>query len=378
MVMPAVSATPQSSVKSQPAMPVVPFRKATLERVELNNTFTSAIAAGQVNNLQKVIGSGYMYSILLRMVVTTAENNNDVAYNEDAPYNALANVLLQDVSGQLVNVPGYDLYIANLCNAMYGVDFWDKSIDTSLYNLVTGAGATGGSFAFVVRIPVATDRRRLLGLLGNQDRAQSYDVRADIAPSADIYATAPDNAGAVAVDYMYENYGVPNAIGPDGAQQEVYPPAFGTLHYTTSSLNPTSPAGGAQVRHDIQRIGHTIRWMALIFRKAGSRADAQAAANQPTNIQLKFGDVVEFNEPYWYRRGLMYERYGFDFPDGVLVYDAMHDFVSKAGSEMGDDYWHTQNLVQAQFLVSYPTAFGSTNNSLRIITDDLVYVTPSL
>jgi hypothetical protein len=261
---------------------------------------------------------------------------------------------------------------------MYGVDFWDKSIDTNLFNLVTGAGATGGSFRFTIRIPVATDRRRLLGLLGNQDRAQSYDVRADIAPSASIYSTAPTVAGAALLEYMYENYGVPNAMGPDGAQQEVYPPAFGTLHYTTSSLNPTPPAAGVSIRHDLQRIGHTIRWMALIFRVNGSRATAQLEANQATNIQLKFGDVVEFNEPYWYRRALMDERYGFTFPDGVLVYDAMHDFVSHAGGEMGDDYWHTQNLVQAQFLISYPAGVGSTNNSLRVITDDLVYVQPSL
>jgi len=280
MVMPAVSATPQAPVKGGQQMPIVPFRKGTLERVEVNNQVARTISAATQPNLQKIIGSGFIYSVLLRMTVTTAANAAAVAYQEDAPWSALDTVLLQDVNGQLVNVPGYDLYIANLCNAMYGDNFWDASADTSLFDLITGGGATGGSFTFVIRIPVATDRRRLLGLLGNQDRAQSYDVRADIAPSASIYTVAPTAFGAVLLEYMYENYGVPNAIGPDGVQQEVYPPAFGTLHYTTSSLNPTPPVAGTSVRHDLQRIGHTIRWMALVFRVNGSRATAQLAANQ--------------------------------------------------------------------------------------------------
>jgi len=59
------------------------------------------------------------------------------------------------------------------------------------------------------------------------------------------------------------------------------------------------------------------------------------------------------------------------------VYETMHDFDNTAGFEIGDDYWHTQALVNAQFIITYPAGFGSTANSLKIITDDLQYVEPT-
>jgi hypothetical protein len=68
----------------------------------------------------------------------------------------------------------------------------------------------------------------------------------------------------------------------------------------------------------------------------------------------------------------MFNRYGFDAPAGVLVYDAISDFFTGAGAELGEDYWWTNGLVNAQFEITYPSGFGSTNNSLDVITDDLL------
>jgi hypothetical protein len=68
---------------------------------------------------------------------------------------------------------------------------------------------------------------------------------------------------------------------------------------------------------------------------------------------------------------LMFDRYGFDAPDGVLVFDFMTDMIGHAGDELGSDYLFTNGLVNAQFQITYPTGFGSTNNSLVTITDDL-------
>jgi hypothetical protein len=69
---------------------------------------------------------------------------------------------------------------------------------------------------------------------------------------------------------------------------------------------------------------------------------------------------------------LMWRRYGFDAPNGVYVYDFMTDIISHAGDELGDDYLFTNGLVNAQFQITYPAGFGSTNNSLMVLTDDLV------
>jgi hypothetical protein len=73
----------------------------------------------------------------------------------------------------------------------------------------------------------------------------------------------------------------------------------------------------------------------------------------------------------------MFDRYGFDAPQGVYNYDAITDFTNSAGAELGDDYFWTSGLVNAQFAISYPAGFGATNNSLTIVTGDML-VPPSI
>jgi hypothetical protein len=141
------------------------------------------------------------------------------------------------------------------------------------------------------------------------------------------------------------------------------------LHYTTKNRNVALPAGSSVVNHPLARLGNTIRTIILVFRSNGSRATAEA--NLPTLVTFKLGDVPIFSETPQHRRNLMYQRFGFDAPAGVLVYDAISDFEIGAGGELGEDYWWTNGLVNAQFEITYPAGFGSTANSLDVITDDL-------
>lgn len=376
-----VSAVPMAPVRTQ--APVVPFRKATIERVDILPSESVTLGAASQRIERTVEGAGLLYGIVLRIVATTAGNAAATAFFEDAPWSAFDTLTIRDVSGEIIgSIPGYDAYLTNLINGQYAGRFQDQSSSTYLFQQVTGAGGTGGSFTAMLRLPVAIDRRSLLGILGNQSRNQKYALRTDIASGSasaagPIYTTAPTNPAAVVLEKYYENYSIPNSVGPNGVQQEPVPPTFGTLHFTTSTLADSSPLGGSTVNHYLRRIGNTIRWIALVFRSNGLRATAETNL-VGANIRLKIGDDVIFNETYQYRRFLMFERFGFDMPQGVLVYDAMHDFDPKAGYELGDDYYHTQNIVNGQVIVQYPSGFGSTNNSLRIITDDLLYVGPGV
>lgn len=356
----------------------VPFRRAAPERVEILGSENGTITANIQRFDRTIEGSGYLFGIFLRLAVTTAGNAAGVTFHEDSPFRAFDSVVLRDVNGELVNINGYALYISQLVNRQFAVrNFADGLLvagvsgSTYLHNLVTGAGATGGSFTACLRVPVATNRRDLLGLLGNQDRAQKYQLRTDIAPSANIYGVVPTTAGTFVLEKLYENYGVPNAQTPQGIPQEIFPNGYGTIHYTTSHVAEAIPVASSTVNHFLKRLGNTVRWIALIFRANGSRATAEA--NRPTSIRFKIGEDTLFNETYEYRRALMFERFGFDFPNGVLVYDAMHDFAAAAGFEMGDDYFNTQAIVNAQMQIAYPAGFAAPG-SLEIITDDLQLV----
>lgn len=357
----------------------VPFRQATQERVEIASAQgPAAITAGAQRVEVQLPGTGLLYGVVLSTDVLTAANAAIVAYNEDAPWNFYDSVVLRDVNGEVLNLTGFGLFLANLANHDYATRLWDVSTNPAIFRQVAGGIATGGSFHTTLRIPVATNRRDLRGILGNQDRSQTYNLRDDVAASATIYATAPTAFGAITWSRLIETYLAPQAVGPNGPQ-ELYPPEYGTQRFTNEAVSAQQPAPG-NINHDLTRVGQTIRWLSFTFRQGavaapplGQRANAMIAGNQPTNLRLKVGDESLFNESFTYRRALMWERYGFEFPDGVLLYDTLHDFSPVAGFEMGDDWIHSGMVTNAQLQVSYPAGFAANAaNSLTIETDDMI------
>ena len=367
----------------------VPFRRATTFRTTKVTSSPYTNVGTPTNSFDVVIeGSGFIYALDLQVQVTTAANAAAVAYFEDAPWSTLTAVVFRDVNGELVNVPGFSLRVANLYGGWQQFSPWDNftippvtasalSKDIQVAQLVSGAGGTGGSYNFHLYVPVGLNRRSLWGILGNQDRAQKYSLRTDLGSAAagatgPIYTTAPTTQGTGLLSRMYENYAVPAPQDANGHGQQQIPDKFGIVNFITQSVNPSAPVGGATVNHFLPRLGNTIRFMSLILRSNAARATAEAAANIPTQIQLNLGDTPIFVETPSYRRHLMFERYGFDAPQGVYTYDALTDFAGQAGYELGDDYFWTSGLVNAQFAISYPAGFGSTANSLTVVTGDML------
>jgi len=380
--MPAGTATPPVMMQgpavtgpgaSNGKAPIIPFRRATVERSTILPGESQLLGASYTSIERTVEGTGFLYAIRLQITATTSGNAATVVFAEDAPWNALGLITLRDPNGELINVPnGFYLYLANLAQKNYANRWLDQSTQSVL---TTGGGATGGSFTQYFDVLVGTNRRDLTGIVGNQDRAVKYTLRTDINASSLIYSTPPTTLPTMVVNKWLETYSVPLPIGPNGVQQQVLPDGYGTLHFTTVTTSDATPLGGSTVNHYLRRIGNTIRFIILVFRSNNLRATAET--NAPTMITFKVGDDTVFTETWQSRKTKMYERYGFDWPSGVLIYDTLHDFSSDAGFELGDDYYHTQALVNAQFQITYPAGFASTGNSLVFLTDDLVYNPPS-
>jgi hypothetical protein len=369
--------------------PTIPFRRATTARTtQVTSTGPTALTAAQQSVDVIIEGSGYVYGINLQVSAVAATNAATVAFFEDAPWSSLPSIVLRDVNGELVNVSGFSLRVANLYGGWRTFSEWDNwtlppviasatTKDAQIALLTSGAGASGGSFNFHLTVPVALNRRSLWGLLGNQDRAQKYSLRTDLgsgsaAASGPIYTTAPTNPANVTITRMYENYAVPAPSDANGSNQQQVPDKFGMVNFVTQSVNPSVPIGGSTINHYLARLGNTIRFMSLILRSNGVRLNAETAANLPSRIQLNLGDTPIFVETPAFRRQVMFDRYQFDAPQGVYTYDAITDFLNKAGGELGDDYFWTSGLVNAQFQISYPSGFGSTNNSLTVVTGDVL------
>lgn len=345
---------------------VVPFREATIERTTTLTPLNYTLAAAFQPIETTLDGTGYVYEIVLDVQATATSNAATVAFAEDAPYNVLANVAFSDPTGSEVNLQGYNL---NLYNQFMGATYRNLPIQNSnLFSTTAGVGSgAGGSFSFMQHVPVGINRRDLLGILGNNDRMVKYQLRTDINASGQIYTTAPTNQPNIIINRYYNSYAVPPAAGPAGPQQ-LEPDYFGTIAYGTQSTLSAVPAPG-QVNHALQRIGNTMRFLAFVFRSNGARSAAET--NAPTALQLIIGDTYIANESWRLRKMYDYEHYGFNMDNGVIVYDWIHDFLPGAGDELGNDWINTSNVNIAQLVATYPSGFGSTNNSLIAITADM-------
>ena len=366
----------------------VPFRRATTGRTQQLQSSAYTNVATPLNSFDVTIeGSGYMYGIDLDTQVTCAANAAAVAYFEDAPWSTFTAIVLRDVNGELVNLPGFSLRLANFYSKMAPNFAWNNYVappvaatnvitpDISVAQLSAAVGpGIGGSYHFHLEVPVALNRRNLWGLLGNQDRAQKYSLRTDLGSAAaaaagPIYTTAPTTQGTGLIVRTYENYAVPGPTDANGNKQQQTPDKMGIVNFWTQSVNPSQPTASATINHYLPRLGNTIRNLILVYRSgavATGRVNAEALL--PTRIQFNLGDTPIFVETPAYRRNLMEQRFGAPGFQGVFAYDFITDFENQAGSELGDDYLWTSGLVNAQFQMAYPA--GVATASLTVITGD--------
>jgi hypothetical protein len=368
---PAVGGPQVAEAGVQGPASVVPFRRATTGRTtQLATTGPQAMTAAQQLVEVPLDGSGFVYAIHLDVTCVVAANVLNVAFQEDAPYNVLALVSFYDVTGETHNLDGYSLHLANIYGSWELEPLNALSNDPGVYQLTAGAVAAGGSFRFHKLIPIAINERDLVGLLGNEDRAQRYFMRNDIAASAVVYSTAPTTLGNVTIARSYRSYTVPSPTNTLGHKQETLPPKWGVIHNINRAVSASVPAGGATIQHQLPKIGNTIRNLIFVLRSNGSRQTAEA--NMPTRLALYIGDVPLFIDTPAALRTRMFEAFGFDAPAGVYVYTFTRDFNSpRAGTELMEDYLWTQKVTQAYWEVTYPAGFGTAANSLTIITDDM-------
>jgi hypothetical protein len=359
----------------------IPWREATLERVDQLSAEVNVPITGSTQQILRTIeGSGFITGIVL-YVVATGGTGGTPAFSEDGPLAVLDSVVLSDVAGEVCNVSGFNLMLAHLANR-WGFNVYAPPPGTAPSTTNVAASSriinfSNPNFTFPVRVPVATDWRTYLGSLGNQDRSQRYQLRTNIGASGAVYATPPTTLPTLTISKFYENRSVPMPTAPDGSPQQVLPPLYGTTHYTTQSIADASPVASSTVQHFLQRIGNTIRWIGLVFRAGGSTTPRGTADTNVVSLRLKLGETTVYNDTYAYRLFLMQERYGFEFPLGVLIYDFIHDFGPFAGYSLNNDVIHSQALVNSRFEITYGSGMAA-GSTLTFVTSDMIYKQPEV
>jgi hypothetical protein len=99
----APGVTPAAANTNQPVNAgVVPFRRATLRKVEQSTQTTLTLGTTPILLNRVLESTGFLCEVGIEVLATTAGNAAAVAYAADAPWSALQQVVLKDVGPDVV------------------------------------------------------------------------------------------------------------------------------------------------------------------------------------------------------------------------------------------------------------------------------------
>jgi hypothetical protein len=305
---------------------------------------------------------GFLRSILLVVttsggVVTTTAPTPD----EDAPFNALANIVLQEPNGaQICNFPsGYDLYLANKFG---GYRYANDNRNSPNFSMVSST--TVASFAYMLRIPVEINNRDALGALPNQNSGALFRVKLNLAARATVWSTGDTNITTnptVRVRAFAEAWDQPEDVS-NGVPNQTTPPALNTTQYW-SRQDFAVNAGVANIR--LTRMGNYLRNLIFVYRDDAAnpdRGDSDANFPDPATIYYDTRPLDTISRAQWLER--IYERYGYGSKLGRTNANTVDGVAVVADSGGGRE----NNVWPLDFCHEFDGQVGHENRSLWLPT----------
>jgi hypothetical protein len=247
-----LSRSPMSSSPQAPAQ-AIPFTRgsslATMKDFTANQNF------GTTNQYQ-LQTNAFLESLILDFAVTTSANSATVAFAQDAPWNAISQIKLDDPSGQSIVAPisGFQLYTLNLYLTDTDCNF-DPTRDPN-YSIIGGSGSNGGSFSFRLVLPIEHRRRDALGALNNSAANQRYLLTITTAATLtgtdyanNVYLTTAPTTPPTSISInCYQQYWTspPSTIvsSSGAAQVQATPAGLGTVAFVRSETQNAVSGGG--------------------------------------------------------------------------------------------------------------------------------------
>lgn len=343
-----------------------PYRFAVGARERFVGDFADVSQAfGTTLQTIDIPAGDFTAGVYIRVDATAAGNAATVAFKGDAPFSALSEVQLQDPQGIPFQImSGYELFVWNLLGGFTGMT--DATL-SPYYSATTGAGATGGSFSFVLRIPAELFPRDGIGALYNGSTASQFKVKITLAPSTDVYSTAPTTVPTtVRVRLTSHGYQLAQQL-PSGHSFEQEPPGGAIYNNLTRQVFQFSGAG--QLTVPLVRKGFLYRQIIVLVRDASLVRSNTIVSD----LALRIDNVDTWQGSFAMMRHVAWERgkseAGSGLPAGVAMVSFAHDWDGTVGGETRDQYVPTTpgSIVDARVTA---TAAGS----LTILVND---VTPT-
>lgn len=255
--------------------PSVPFPIASLKRIR--QAFdTGNLSPGQsVAAIELPAAGGFLRFIELVVTGTTAGNSAAVTFTADGPFNALSFIEFLPPSGDPPIVPhtGYQLMLWNKYGAFSQTPpFADPRRDPN-YAVTVNTGATGGSFAFSLRLPFEIDPASGFCSITNSASNKSYLLNITVAASATIYTVAPTAAPAIRIVGNMYYWDEPASQTRQGSAQTPGPIGLGSFSQLRLDQPPIT-AGDKYIK--VNNAGPVLRSLGVTLRTTTSAREADA------------------------------------------------------------------------------------------------------
>lgn len=334
---------------------------------------TASIAAGSVDLPSlEVDPNGFLSGLWILVEATTAGNAAATAFQADGPFNALDLINFQDTNSQPLVGPmnGYDMMLVDKYG---GYAFQGDPKASPIYSATTGAGATGGSFTFILWVPAELVRRDALGALPNKSASSTFSLNLRLAPSATIYSTAPTNAASVRVRVLLEGWQDPNVADIRGNPVTPNPPGVQTTQYWHKQ-NYTLSSGAMNQR--LQGIDSLVRNLIIVARdENNARAQGDTEFPDPFTLLYETSQIVNRGRTFW--RHFIASHYGYTAAaeaangrdNGVYPLTFCQDFGLKPGAETRLGYLPVSSATN---LVMSGTIGGAGANNYALLVNKVV------
>jgi hypothetical protein len=377
---------PQPSDQARGAAPMpIPFVRAARRKSIQAYTKTFTLSAGATTAVEPIElpAAGFIRDLEVYVQITSTGNAATVANPAvgDLPWNVINNLQVTNAAGDTIYVPinGYQLYLINKYSGIYQPPQCDPRADQVFTATTTGAGATAGTGAFLLRIPFEIDPRDAFCALPNLAANKAYQLLINFASIAQVWSggTAPNGTVTVTLTIVMNYWSQPNAVNGDGYPQETTPPGVGSV--SLFRFQTLANIGGGNKVFQLVNVGNVIRWGCFTLYDTSApnvRTDAQWS---PTNYFRLNNDQLYF-KPLTFWLSQMRRAFGYGAAAGAKdaagsldtgVY-VLSDFIEQHGSVEVDS-------PRDQFLVTLDSTlwqlegslFGATANNLFVLTNEI-------
>lgn len=226
---------------------------------------------------------------------------------EDAPFRVYETVEFKDTNNKSILGPmnGHDLYLATKYG---GYHLNDDAKNSPVYSVTSGTGTSGGSFTFVLYLPIEIVHRDGLGALTNKSSSSVFKLDLTVAATTSIYSgTTGDPATSATLRTRISQFGWMDSDLRDvkGNATSPEPPGINTIQYWDKQAFTFS--SGAMIQR-LSQFSGGLRTMVIELRDSdGTRSGNEADFPDPFTITVDKTTLINRLRTLW--RHLIGEDY---------------------------------------------------------------------